>query len=191
MKEEQEIYNSMKIVIEVLSKNEDYFMDDSIIEVKVENKKGLIKETEGLFDENISMAAICLNLIHNISMLHCFSFNFAVENSFDILNYTFNETDDFYLKLSISPNSINIEKRKGFGLFAYNVDDMAATLNEVIPAFKIYLNEKISQDEKLKDLKRVLSFIDYIEKGLEPNAAMSMFITENKDLYKNYINLGV
>ena len=183
--------DGVQIFTKIMAENQEYFMDSSEIELKIENKKGYILDTYGLFEEDINMEVIFLKLIHNISMLHYYFIHYASQNDFDFINYKFEEDDNFYLRLSISGENINTDKRKGFGMFTYNVDDMVATIREFVPALKIYLQEEVEENNQLKELTRVINFIDIIKNGLEPNLAIITFIQENKDLYNSYISVEV
>ncbi len=187
--EKKEMGNSLSIVMNVMSKNQSYFATESLMEIKVENRKGTVLYTEDLIDDDldIDIATQCLKLVHNISMLSCFYISFVAQNNVDILNYKPDIDSDFYLKISIYPENVNIDKRKGFGLFAYNVDDMAYTLGEILPAMKNYIDKKIVENKKLKELEKVKNFIDKISCGLEPNAAFILFVNENLNLYEKYI----
>lgn len=118
-------------------------------------------------------------------MIDAFNINYHVENKINIITNKFKGNEKFYLKFSIYSDNLVINKRKGFGIIAYNVDDMALTIGQITPSLKRYLVKLVEQKEDFYELKRVKEFIDFISKGLEPNAAIALFIAENRDLYED------
>jgi len=181
-----EMTNGMLSAMNVVNKNIEYFMETSEFEIEIQNKNGVMLNIKNVFAEDIDMATQCLKLVHNISMLNCFYLSVAKDN-YKTLNYNFAAESRFYLKISVSPENVNIDKRKGFGLFTYDVDDMVATLGEIPSSIVMYLIQIIKTNKKRDDLKRVEKFVEQILCGLEPNAAMALFVNENKDLYKKYL----
>lgn len=181
---EKDFTDIMEIAVNLISKNNEYFVTPSLYEIKINNKMGIIESTKFVIRQNLPVSILCLKLIHNLSMLEAFHMNYILDNNINIIKNEFRGNEEFYLKLSVSSNNINIEKRKGFGLFAYNVDDMALTLGEILPALRKHLIKIVEQNKDLSDLQRVIDFIKNIKMGLEPNAAIYLFIKENIDLYK-------
>ena len=185
---EKDLQNCVLVFTNVMSEKPNYFVNATKYEFEVENGKGKIIDVENLLVDDISIQALCIKLVHNLSMLSCFFINYSAENDFDLLKHKFKDSDNFYLKLSVAAEDINIEKRKGFGLFGFNADDMAASLGEVPRALKVYISEIQKKHKKYDDLERVVKIADQIICGLDPNTAMTLFIKENAELYKKYID---
>lgn len=174
----------MAIIQKLTYDNLDYFQDTTY-EIEIENGKGTIIETEGIFDEDVLIPVMCLKLIHNWAMIFCFAVDFAVQNNVQMDKYLFSKTSidkDLYLKISVGADTVNIDKRKGFGVFTYNVDEMFEALIETASAMKKLVKEK---SDEYQELKRVENFINNNPTISDVNTPMIWFVQQNFDLYSN------
>lgn len=87
---------------------------------------------------------------------------------------------NLYVKFSIGAENIDIIKKKGFGLFGYNVDDFAYCLFGFNDALKSYLKEKSEEYDYLNIILK--NWLEY--SYVDPNTALCSFIAKNKDFYK-------
>ncbi|MDD3187794.1 MAG: hypothetical protein PHD02_04965 [Bacilli bacterium] len=185
MKESNDNLNDyMAIIPKLTYDNLDYFQNTTY-EIKIEKGKGTIIETESIFDKDVSIPVMCLKLIHNWAMIFCFAVNFAVQNNVQMDNYLFSKktsNKDLYLKISVGVDTVNIDKRKGFGVFTYNVDEMFEALMETTYAIKKLVMEK---SDEYKDLKRIEKYINDNPSVSDVNTPMILFIQKNFDLYSN------
>lgn len=185
--------NNLLIAMKVIEKNSKYFMKPSKYEFAIENKIGIIKNINSIFNERTSIEAISLKLVHNLSMLVSFSSHFDSENNsddiFDRIFYEFSEDSKFQLKIGVYPDIVKIENRKGFGIFFYKTLDMSACLAEFPHAVNRYLSKMKSENQKFKEFEKVTNFFnEVISKGCEPNLAMSLFIGENSEMFDKYLD---
>ena len=174
----------MAIIQKLTHDNLDYFQETTY-EIEIENGKGTIIETESIFDEDVLIPVMCLKLIHNWAMIFCFAVDFAVQNNVQMDKYLFSKTSidkDLYLKISVGVDTVNIDKRKGFGVFTYNVDEMFEALIETTSAIKKLVREK---SDEYQHLKRVEKFINNNPSVSDVNTPMILFIQQNFDLYSN------
>lgn len=174
--------NFMVIIPIIMEENPEYLFE-TIYELETEYGNSQISGYENLF-EDVSPQYMCLKIVHNLSMMGNFVKNFLIQSG-ATMNSTSSKNKSLYLKLSIKPENIDILKKKGFGLFSYNVDDMAYSLYEFQNAIKNLLEEK-SKEKDYDFLNIILK--DFINYTLtDPNTAMYDLINNNKDFYKNEI----
>ena len=174
--------NFMVIIPIIMEENPEYLFE-TIYELETEYGNSQISGYENLF-EDVSPQYMCLKIVHNLSMMGNFVKNFLIQSG-ATMNSTSSKNKSLYLKLSIKPENIDILKKKGFGLFSYNVDDMAYSLYEFQNAIKNLLEEK-SKEKDYDFLNIILK--DFFNYTLtDPNTAMYDLINNNKDFYKNEI----
>lgn len=170
------------LIMTIMKENPNYFLN-SCYDLYTSESKVLISDTQGVF-EDVSPQYLCLKLVHNIAMMSAFSLNYINDTGATIENPSSREKS-LFLKLSISPENIDIVERDGFGLLGYNVDDMAYALSTFYLAIQKYL-ECLSEEKTF--LKRVVKECrDMNLLTIDVNTAMIEFIKNNKDFYEKEI----
>lgn len=170
------------LIAKIMEENPKY-ITSSYYDLSVDNDEFEIVDTEDVF-ENVSPQLLCLKLVHNISMMSAFVINYVQSSGASVKNSASTQKR-LFLKLSISAENIDIVQKKGFGLFGYNVDDMAYALNSFYYAMKDYLQE-LAQKKKYNFLERVLKEYMHLFTR-DPNTAMIEFLNNNKDFYEKQI----
>ena len=132
------VVNNQLLISSIIAEKPEY-IKFSNYELSIEDGDAKVLNTNNVFNlGEISPKLICLKLIHNIYMMNAFLLNFCVDNHANFYNNS-SKNKNLYLKIEISDVSVNILKRKGFGLFAYNVDDMAFCLYKFRDAILKYI----------------------------------------------------
>lgn len=158
----------------------------SYYDLRVYNDKGHILSTSNVFTD-VSPQLLCLKLIHNISMIRSFAEEFAT-SSFASISQPSSQQKDLFLKLFVSAEKVDIVDRGGFGFIGYNIDDMAYALYNYYYAMEDYVRE-LAKEKKYSFLKKVVAEFDSgILRKSDPNTAIIMFISNNKNFYKEYID---
>lgn len=175
-----------EIYTNVLGENFDYFTSPSRITINVNNLQASIINFEGIIDD-VTDQAICLKLIHNISMLtsYCKTYieqmNIDTNEAKNILKY--NHT--YQITLIIGTETVNIESKSGFGFIVYNTYAFAAVLLKFSEAIRDYLMKLINKYD-LDELERVTNHL-YNTMFVHPDKAISTFIKSNIDFYQDYV----
>lgn len=174
--------NYMLAISKILEENIEY-INTSYYDLKVENEITEIT-TENIL-EDVSPQLLCLKLVHNITMMSAFIINYVENTGANVNNY-FSKEKNLYLKIHISSENVEIVRKKGFGLFAFNIDDMAYALYSFYEGMKNYINE-LSKKKKFAFLNIITeNYLQLFTK--DPNNAMVTFIKNNKDFYAEQIN---
>lgn len=184
------------ILLKVMSEGMSYFGEGSILHLNVsEGGKKVVLQLESVFKNKPSIESALLKLAHDASMMNGFvnsvfsqisDFNYFTQHKLDI-------NKNFYLKIKILTEDVNILERKGFGLFMYDESDMAKVLNcfklGYLNLFEDYIDElrRVNNFESANDIERIYRFIeeDYHEQDI--NKSMFDFIQLNFDMYAKYL----
>ena len=171
------------LITKIVGENPEYF-SNSYYNLSINYGKPEIVYTDNIF-KNVPPQFICLKLIHNISMMSAFTTNYIKTGA--NINNPSSEQKKLFLSLSISAENIDIIKKKGFGLFGYNIDDMAYALYSFYQAIQKYLKELVEHNE-YKFLKRGLNECSnpFLFTN-DTNTALINFLNSNKDFYAEQI----
>lgn len=182
------------LIASMLDENKKYFINDVVYEIEIKNGKGIVIETENLFEDNVPLAVLSFRIIHNLSMLYNYYIYFsslvAENGEIDVVNLINHKLDidkTYYLQIIIEKNQqVTINKRKGFGMFTYNVDDMIVALLETYFAVKNYVLEML-KESKYKEIKKVTDFIDSKYTMSGPDEEFTNFFVKNKEIFNKYL----
>ena len=170
----------------VIAENLNYFTTPSYLTITVNNLKASITNFEGIIDD-VTDQAICLKLIHNISMVTSYCKSYIEQMSIDITEakniLKYNHT--YQISLIIGTETVNVQSKSGFGFIFYNTYAFAAVLLKIADAIRNYLLKIINRYD-LDELKRVEKHL-YNTIYVHPNKAILTFIKNNIDFYQDYI----
>lgn len=178
----EDILRTMMIIPILIQENPEYMMK-TVYELKIEKGFSQIVDCENLF-ENVTSQYMCLKIVHDVSMMGSYLKSYISETGAKCNSYH-SKKKSLYVKFLITPEKIDIINKKGFGFFAYNIDDFAYSLYEFNNALNDFLKTK--SKEKNYEFLNVILNDWYSYSFVDPNSAMSSLITKNNDFYKNYI----
>lgn len=170
------------VVSVIISENPEY-MRNSYYDLSIDNDVAEILKVENVF-EKVSPQLLCCKLVHDISLMSAFVINYIRNFSSSIQNPS-SKTKKLFLRLSISPEGVNIIQKRGFGLFVYNVDDMAYALYKFYDGVENLL-KRLRNDEKYEFLDVILENYHQLF-GRNPDEIMTNFINNNQSFYKKQI----
>ena len=148
---------------------------------------GINIEINGIFEKKVSDAAICLKLVHNISMLEAFSSYYNELNNCTIDKAKIKH--GVSITLRVFPEDVEIYDKQGFGIFNIHKQDFANLLSKFPDYIISYINNLIETDSsgKYDYLNRIRSFYSSINSDVENS--LFMFIERNMDLFERYQNI--
>lgn len=126
-----------KILTKVLSSEPRYFFSDSVYKLSFENGKPSLLDLKPLLKDMPNIQTAALRIVHNYFMIETFVYN-TVENlpgntksGFERMKL--DPSKKYSIELKVTPSSIQISEKKGFGIFA-DAFVVLSALNSFQPA---------------------------------------------------------
>lgn len=167
------------IMFNVIKSQDEYWSEDVIFNIKIENGGVEIVNIKNIFDNSIPIEIISLKLLHNLNVLYEFYIDNTPKSKSVSKGIDKEKATSF--KLTVVNNEyVLLDKNK---LSIFDENEFSAILLEIYNSLKTFISKK-STTVRYKELKRLDDF-NKITKSFDSN--LENFIKNNMDFYESYL----